>query len=69
VLCQAQFSNHGFSSGKGKSCGLDGKESPAYSTGDPDLIPPSGRAPGEGNGKPLQYFCLENSMDRRAWQG
>ena len=44
------------------------KETPAYSAGDPDWIPPSGRAPGEGNGKPLQNFCLENSMDRRAWQ-
>ena len=28
----------------------------------------SGRSPGEGNGYPLQYSCLENSMDRRAWQ-
>ena len=27
-----------------------------------------GRSPGEGNGKPLQYSCLENSMDRGAWQ-
>ena len=31
-------------------------------------IPGSGRSPGEGNGNPLQYSCLENSMDRRAWQ-
>ena len=31
-------------------------------------IPGSGRSPGEGNGKPLQYSCLENSMDRGAWQ-
>ena len=30
------------------------------------LIPGSGRSPGEGNGNPLQYFCLENSMDRGA---
>ena len=28
----------------------------------------TGRSPGEGNGYPLQYSCLENSMDRRAWQ-
>ena len=35
--------------------------------GDPDLIPGSGRSPGEGNGKPLQYSCLENSMDKGAW--
>ena len=31
-------------------------------------IPGSGRAPGVGNGNPLQYSCLENSMDRRAWR-
>ena len=31
-------------------------------------IPGPGRSPGEGNGKPLQYSCLENSMDRGAWQ-
>ena len=35
---------------------------------DPGLIPGSGRSPGEGNGYPLQYSCLENSMDRGAWQ-
>jgi len=35
---------------------------------DVDSIPGSGRFPGEGNGYPLQYSCLENSMDRRAWQ-
>ena len=31
-------------------------------------IPGSGRSPGEGNGNPLQYSCLENPMDRRAWR-
>ena len=31
-------------------------------------IPGSGRSPGEGNGSPLQYTCLENPMDRGAWQ-
>ena len=35
--------------------------------GDLGLIPGSGRSPGEGNGNPLQYSCLENSMDRGAW--
>ena len=45
----------------------DGKET-AYSAGDPSLIPGSGRSPGEGNGNPFQYFCLENSMDREAWR-
>ena len=47
--------------------GLDGKVS-ACSAGDPGLIPGLGRSPGEGNGNPLQYSCLENSMDRGAWQ-
>ena len=40
----------------------------AWNAGDPDLIPGSGRFPGEGNGYPLQYSCLENSMDRGAWR-
>ena len=35
--------------------------------GDVILIPGLGRSPGEGNGNPLQYFCLGNSMDRGAW--
>ena len=35
--------------------------------GDTDSIPGSGRSPGEGNGNPLQYSCLEKSMDRRVW--
>ena len=43
----------------------DGKES-ACNAGDPGLIPGSGRSPGEGNGYPLQYSCLENPMDRGA---
>ena len=45
----------------------DHKES-ACSAGDPDFILGSGRSPGEGNGNPLQYSCLENPMDRGAWQ-
>ena len=44
-----------------------GKES-ACNAGDPASIPGSGRSPGEGNGSPLQYSCLENPMDRGAWQ-
>ena len=44
----------------------DGKAS-AYNAGDPGSIPGSGRSPGEGNGNPLQYSCLKNSMDRGAW--
>jgi len=38
-----------------------------YNAGDTGLIPGSGRSPGEGNGNPLQYHCLENPMDRGAW--
>ena len=37
-------------------------------TRDVDLIPGLGRSPGVGNGNPLQYFCLENHMNRGAWQ-
>ena len=47
--------------------GSDSKES-ARNAGDPGSIPGSGRSPGEGNGNPLQYSCLENPMDREAWQ-
>ena len=47
--------------------GSDGKES-ACKSGDPGLIPGSGRSPGEGNGNELQYSCLENPMDRGDWQ-
>ena len=39
----------------------------ASNAGDSGLIPGLGRSPGEGNGKPLQYPCLENPMDRGAW--
>ena len=44
----------------------DGK---AYTcnSGDPGSIPGSGRSPGEGNGNPLWYSCLDNPMDRGAW--
>ena len=39
----------------------------AYNEGDLDSIPGLGRSPGEGNGNPLQYSCLENPMDGGAW--
>ena len=39
----------------------------AYNERNPGLIPGSGRSPGEENGNPLQYACLENSMDQGAW--
>ena len=47
--------------------GSDGKVS-VYNAGDLGSIPGLGRSPGEGNGNPLQYYCLENPMDREAWQ-
>ena len=43
-------------------------EKSACQAGDEDLIPGSGRSAGEGNGNPLQYSCLENSIDRGAQQ-
>ena len=46
--------------------GSDGKESACYA-GDTNLIPRLGISPGEGNGNPLQYSCLESPMDRGAW--
>ena len=57
----AKFKHRGFPSIS------DGKES-ACNAGDLGSIPGSGRSPEEGNGYPLQYSCLENSMDRAAWQ-
>ena len=50
-------------SGEGFPGGSVVKSPPAHA-GDMGLIPGSGRSPGEGNGYPLQYFCLENPMDR-----
>ena len=46
--------------------GSDGKES-ACNMGDLSLIPELGRSPGDRNDNPLQYSCLDNSVDRRAW--
>ena len=46
--------------------GSDGKAS-VYNVRDPGSSPGLGRSPGEGNGNPLQYYCLENPMDREAW--
>ena len=51
---------------RGFPCSSVSKES-ACSAGDPGSIPGLGRSPGEGNGNPLQYPCLENLMDRGAW--
>ena len=51
---------------RGSPGGSNSKEF-ACNAGDPGSIPGSGRVPGEGSGNPLQYSCLENSMDREAW--
>ena len=53
--------------GPQNSGGSDGEAS-AYNVGDPGSIPGLGRSPGEGNGNPLQYSCLENPMDGGAWE-
>ena len=47
--------------------GSDGKAS-VYDAGDLGSIPGLGRSLGEGNANPLQYYCLENPMDRGAWE-
>ena len=52
---------HGFPGGS------DGKAS-VYNAGDPGSIPGLESSPGEGNGNPLQHYCLENPMDRGAWE-
>ena len=51
--------------GHSRAGGLVVKNPPA-NAGDMGLIPGPGRSPGEGNGNPLQYSCLENSVDRGA---
>ena len=43
-------------------------KNPPANAGDPGSFPGSGRSSGEGNGNPLQYSCLESSMDRGAWR-
>ena len=43
-------------------------KNPPANAGDAGLITELGRSPGEVNGNPLQYSCLENPMDRGAWQ-
>ena len=48
--------------------GVSEVKASACNVGDLGSIPGSGSSPGEGNGNPLQYACLENPMDGRAWQ-
>ena len=61
IIYITPFSIHDFPGGS------DDKAS-AYNMGDPGSIPGSSRCPGEGNGNTLQHSCLENPMDRGAWQ-
>ena len=51
----------------GASLAAQWVKNPPANAGDAGLIPQSGRSPGEGNSDPLQYSCLEKSMDRGAW--
>ena len=60
-LCSINLCKVGFPGGS------EDKASPC-NAGDPGSIPGLGRSPGEGNGNPLQYSCLENPMDRGAWR-
>ena len=53
--------------GGGAFPGVPVAKNPPANAGNAGLIPGSGRPPGEGNGYPRQYSCLENSMDREAW--
>ena len=66
VMKQLKSINAYFSDVQGFSCGSAGKES-ACNAGDLGSIHGLERSPGEGNGNPLQYSCLENPMDREAW--
>ena len=69
-LKTASFSPFHFSPSrlaKIKNPGSSVVKASACNAGDPGLIPGLGRSPGEGNGNPLQYSCLENPMDGRAW--
>ena len=64
TLCA--YSNHSMLVIMGFPGGSEVKAS-ASNAGDPRSIPELGRSPGEGNGNPLQYSCLENPMDGEVW--
>ena len=69
LVLQTSVMLHLRTSVSGPSCLPAGSEvkASACSAGDLGLIPESGRSPGEGNGNPLQYSCLENPMEGGAW--
>ena len=64
------FSSLGLTNGNKICLGVSGSvgTESACNAGDRGLIPRLGRSPGEGNGNPLQYSCLENPLDRGAWR-
>ena len=62
-----EFRIGGIATKRGLPYSWNGKES-SCDAGDQDSIPGLGRSSGEENGNPLQYSCLENSLDREAWQ-
>ena len=63
-----KFGNLGIGSGLDVQAGGSEVKASAWNTGDLGSIPGLGRSPGEGNGNPLQYSCLENPMEGGAWQ-
>ena len=65
VICLFYRAYH--SSRLAREFGSDGKES-AGKAGDPHSLPGSGLSPGGGHGNPFQYSCLENPMEKVAWQ-
>ena len=67
VMFICYFLSNNLMTGMGFPCGSVVKNLPA-NAGDEDVIPGLGRSPGEGNGTPLQYSCLDNPMDRGSWR-
>ena len=65
----AQIFSHSMHVHKGVPDGSVGKETACYAgdKGHSSLIPGSRKSPGEGNGSPLQYSCLENPLERESW--
>ena len=66
-LCISTFQGHQSYGIRAHFPGGSEDKASACNAGDPGLTTGLGRSPGEGNGNPLQYSCLENPMDREAW--
>ena len=67
ALCFVKLPRNVLDCGKFSFPGGSEVKASAWNEGDPGLIPGLGRSPGEGNGNPLQYSCLENPMEEGAW--